>query len=197
MSKKDKDREKTEDTGEEEPTIDINLGLGGLFKGLGGLLNLVSEMAEKGETEVTREGRAAIRGLGTQGKAMYGFTVRTGLAGIPRVERFGNIVRETEEGPVVEEAREPIVDIFDEKDEILVIAEMPGVEEGGIKLEVKGDILTIAAEDGGRKYSKEVILPAAVDPGAMTSSYKNGILEVKLPKAKAQAKKAKTTRGGG
>jgi len=183
MSAKDKDREKTEDTEEEEPTINIDVGFGGLFKGLGSLLNLVSEMAEKGETEITREGQARVSGLGERGRATYGFTVRTGLGGTPTVERFGNIVRETEEGPVVEEVREPIVDIFDEKDEIRVIAEMPGVEESKIKLEVKGDILSIAAQDAERKYAKEVILPAAVDPEAMTSSYKNGVLEIKLPKA--------------
>lgn len=183
MSAKDKDREKTENTGEDEPTVNIDVGFGGLFKGLSSLLNLVSEMAEKGQAEVTREGVARVRGLGQEGRATYGFTVRTGLGGIPRVERFGNVVRETEAGPVVEEVREPIVDIFDEKDEIRVIAEMPGVEESKIKLEVKGDILSIAAQDAQRKYAKEVILPAVADPKAMTSSYKNGVLEIKLPKA--------------
>jgi len=183
MSSKDKETRKQRDEPEEEPTINVDLGFGGLLKGLGSLFSLVSEMAEKGESEFTREGQARVHGLGRSGRATYGFTVRTGLGGTPRVERFGNIVRETEEGPVVEEEREPMVDVFDEQHEVRVIAEMPGVDEGDIQVEVKGDILTIAAQGAERKYSKEVILPVPVDPAAMTSSYKNGILEIKLPKA--------------
>ena len=186
MSNQDREPEKRQDRGEEEPAINIDLGFGGLLKGLGGLLSLISEMAEKGQTEVTREGQARIHGLGAQGKATYGFTVRTGLGGMPTVQRFGSIVRETEEGPVIEEAREPMVDVFDERDEMRVIAEMPGVDESDIKVELKGDLLTIVAEGSGRKYSKELIMPAAGDPAAMTFSYKNGILEVTLPKMNGQ-----------
>lgn len=183
MSSKGKDARKPRDEQEEEPTVSVDLGFGGLLKGLGSLLSLVSEMAEKGESEFTREGEARVHGLGRSGRATYGFTVRTGLGGIPTVERFGNIVRETDEGPVVEEAREPIVDVFNEEREVRVLAEMPGVDEGDIQVEVKGDILVIAAQGAERKYSKEVLLPVPVDPTAVTSSYKNGILEIKLPKA--------------
>ena len=39
---------------------------------------------------------------------------------------------------MVEEVREPIVDVFDEEDHILVIAELPGVSEDKIKIEVAG-----------------------------------------------------------
>lgn len=169
---------------EEEIEIDFGIGklsFGGLFKGVGNLIDLVSKMAEEGKTEVSRTGE--IKGLGGKAKGVYGFTVKMGLGGIPTVEQFGNI-RETEKGPVVEEVREPIVDVFDEEDKVLVIAEIPGVEEQNIHLDLKGDILSISAEDRDRKYSKEVLLPSAVDTGTMKSSYKNGILEVTFPKAK-------------
>ena len=68
------------------------------------------------------------------------------MAGKPVIESFGNI-RETTRGPVVEEVREPMVDVFDEKDHISVIAELPGVSENEIKIEVAGDILNLTASD--------------------------------------------------
>lgn len=158
-------------------------GIEGLFKGIGKIIELASEMAEEGTGEITRTGE--IKGLGEKARGVYGFTVKMGLGGTPEVSQFGNI-RSTPRGPVVEEVREPMVDVFDEADRLLVIAELPGVEESNISLEVKDDILTISAEDKERKYAKEVLLPCAVDASKMQSSYNNGVLEVAFPKAKQE-----------
>lgn len=172
---------------EEEVEIDFGvgkLGFGGLLKGIGNFIDLVSKMTEEGKEEVSRTGEFKIKGMpGREAKGVYGFTVKMGMGGTPTVEQFGNI-RETAKGPVVEEVREPMVDVFDEEDKVLVIVELPGVEETNINLEVKGDILTISAEDKGRKYSKEVLLPSAVDVSTMKTSYKSGILEIVFPKNK-------------
>jgi HSP20 family protein len=138
---------------EENDEVKINFGMGkisfgGLFKGLGNLIDLTSKLSEEGYRR-----RGEIRGLPRGAKGVYGFSIRT-LAGKPVIESFGNI-RETAKGPVVEEVREPMVDVFDEKDRILVIAELPGVSENEIKIEVAGDILNLAASDRDRKYAKE------------------------------------------
>ena len=77
----------------------IDLGLGGLFKGIGNLMDLISDMAEKGESEVSRHGEFKVKGL-DRARGVYGFSVRMGLGGTPTVEHFGNI-RATDEGPVV------------------------------------------------------------------------------------------------
>jgi len=126
------------------------------------------------------EKRGEIRGLPKGAKGVYGFSIRT-LAGKPVIESFGNI-RETAKGPVVEEVREPIVDVFDEADRILVIAELPGVVEEEIKVEVAGDILSLTASGEDRKYAKEILLPSKVKPDSVKTSYNNGILEVRLQK---------------
>ena len=160
---------------------EFDFGLGGLFKGIGNLFDLVSRMTEEGTEELTRTGE--IKGLSDKVRGIYGFTIRTGLGGQPTVEEFGNI-RKTEKGAVVAEVREPIVDIFDEEDLVLVVAELPGVEERDIHLEVKDDILNLTAEGKDRKYSKEVLLPSVVDADTMESTYKNGVLEIKLIKRK-------------
>ena len=68
-------------------------------------------------------------------KGVYGINVRTMSDGRPKVQPFGNIKR-TPKGPVVEEVREPIVDIFEEKDKIQIIVEMPGIEASDIKFDI-------------------------------------------------------------
>jgi HSP20 family protein len=167
---------------EENDKVEIDFGMGkisfgGLFKGLGNLIDLASRLSEEGV-----EKRGEIRGLPKGAKGVYGFSIRT-LAGKPVIESFGNI-RETAKGPVVEEVREPIVDVFDEADRILVIAELPGVSENKIKIEVAGDILNLSASDTERKYIKEILLPGKVKPAPVRTSYKNGILEITLEKQK-------------
>lgn len=171
MSKK-KENDKVE--------IDFGAGrvsFGGLFKGLGNLIDLATRLREEGV-----EKRGEIEGLPRNARGVYGFSIRT-LAGKPVIESFGNI-RETAKGPVVEEVREPMVDVFDEQDHILVIAELPGVSENEIKIEVAGDIVNLTASDKDRKYAREILLPGKVKTEAIKTSYNNGILEITLEKEK-------------
>lgn len=158
---------------------DIEVGLGGLFKGMGSLFDYLDKMAEEGKTEEARSGEKDV--LGGKGKAVYGFSVRVGLGGKPVVESFGN-VRTKEAGAVVAEVREPLVDVFDEGDEIRILAEIPGVDEKQIKVEVRDDILTLSAEASERKYQKEILLAHRVEPQIRGRSYRNGVLELKLKK---------------
>ena len=167
---------------EEGDKVEIDFGtgrisFGGLFKGLGNLVDLAAKLREEGV-----EKRGEIGALPRSAKGVYGFSIRT-LAGKPVIESFGNI-RETAKGPIVEEVREPMVDVFDEEGHILVIAELPGVLENEIKIEVAGDILNLTASDRDRKYAKEILLPGKVKPDPVKTSYKNGILEITLEKGK-------------
>lgn len=166
-----------------EGEIKIDLGFGDLFKGLGNFLDVLSDLVDKADEikEKTGEFTVGKTASGEPIRGVYGFTIRTMSGGSPKVESFGNI-RETEKGPVVDETREPIVDIFDEQDAILVVIELPGVAETEIELSVEDDILTLKTT-GKRRYAKEILLPAAVDAASMTHSYKNGILEVRANKA--------------
>jgi HSP20 family protein len=163
--------------------VDVNIGgnLGGMFKSLGGFLELLSDLAEKGEQTVSRSGEVGDDKKGV--KAVYGFSVRVGGGGMPHIENFGNVRSDRDGSPVVEEAREPMVDVFDEKDHLLVVAELPGVSESEIRFEVKGDVLHLAAAHGDRKYQKELLLPATVSGQGAASTYRHGVFELKLPKA--------------
>ncbi len=155
---------------EDRPVVDIGLNLGGIFKGIGDLIDLVSKMPES----ELGESRQVTKGV-------YGFQVKVGCAGRPlSIERFGTLKPRTPTGG--EEVREPLVDIFDQGSEIVVIAEVPGVEEKDIKIEVKERELRISAEGEGRKYDKTSQLPAKVADDRKVSC-RNGVLELRMKKA--------------
>ncbi len=161
------------------PDISIDLGLGSIFKGLGDLLDSVSTVIETGE-DANRSGEFRIKGLGDKARGVYGFSIRTGVGGTTQVERFGNI-RTTDEGPEVAEVREPLVDLFDEEGEILVVIELPGVAEEEIHVEIHDDVLSLETS-GQRKYAKEVLLPSTVQAESLRQTYRNGILELRMAK---------------
>jgi HSP20 family protein len=166
-----------------EGDIHIDLGFGNLFKGLGNLMDVLSDLADKAEEiqEHTGEFTAGKNAKGEPIKGVYGFTIKTAGGGAPRVESFGNI-RETAKGPVVDETREPLVDVFDENGSVMVVVELPGVAESEIEVSVEGDILSLNTK-GRRRYAKEILLPAVVDAASLTKTYTNGVLEVRAKKA--------------
>lgn len=165
---------------EKKQGADFDLfGLGGLFKGIEKLVDLAGKLEQTGE--IRKEGDISFDNLKKGMKGVYGFTVKTAGGGSPKVETFGNI-KKTPEGPKVDEEREPITDIFDEKDEIVIIAEMPGIEESSIKIDIKEDILEISAVNKNRSYRKEILLPSKVNIDNLKSKYNNGILEIRIKK---------------
>lgn len=158
------------------------MGAGGIMGGLSTLLERLAELAESGkELHETKDIRDPVSGR-TRGVVGYSIRVGIGDEGI-KVERFGNLRKDEKTGKaVVHPVREPLVDIFDEADHILVLAEMPGIGDGDVQLELRDDILTMAAQKGDQKYRKEVLLPAAFSAEMMSHTCRNGILEVKFMK---------------
>ena len=156
-------------------------GLGGLLGGLGSVLEKLGELAEKGK-ELRESGEVQSRDGKVRG--VYGFNIRMGLGDEKdalTVEPFGNVRKDERTGKaVVQEVREPMVDLFEEEGHVLVVAEMPGIAEEDAHVELRDDILTITAEKGDKKYRKEVLLPAAFTPDKMSHSCRNGVLEVRF-----------------
>ena len=161
--------------------------VGGLFTGLGSLVEQFGKFAQQVEESggtMTKTGEFD-SGSGKGVKGVYGFTVKTGIGGDKgvKIEPFGNI-KKAEEGKFVEvqQIREPLVDMFDEAHHLLVVAEVPGVMEGDVHVELKDDILTISAERGETKYHKEMLLPESFTSDKMSFVCRNGILEIRFTK---------------
>jgi HSP20 family protein len=158
-------------------------GLGNIEGILRGLGDLVEKLAETGE-QIKRSGVFDIdASSGKKAKAVYGFSVKMGLNDNeePHLEPFGNVRRDEHTGETtVQEVSEPLVDVIEESDHVLVLAEMQGVADEDIQLELNGDILTLHAEKGSKKYHKEIVLPRSFDSRALERTCRNGILELKL-----------------
>jgi HSP20 family molecular chaperone IbpA len=80
----------------------------------------------------------------------------------------------------VEERREPAVDVFDEGDHLLVVAEMPGAGADQVEPTLNGDLLTLTAATGARTYATEVLLPRAPTPPLEVEA-NNGIVKILCP----------------
>lgn len=130
------------------------------------------------------------------GPFVYGYSMTVGPDGKPKIREFGNIkpslkpeafglTRPTFD---VKEEREPLVDVVSTDDEVKVVAELPGVEKEDIKLHGIENTLTVSVDTPKRKYFKEIKLPAAVIPNKAKTVYKNGVLEVTLPKIREKKK---------
>lgn len=97
-----------------------------------------------------------------------------------------------------QQSRMPKADVAVRDDDVVVRAEVPGVDKSGLELSLRGRRLTITGEvqrqeegeegiyhwrEIGRSgFSRTLTLPADVDPSRVAAVLKNGILEISLPK---------------
>lgn len=96
---------------------------------------------------------------------------------------------------LVDRMVEPEVDVFEEGQSVLVLAELPGVRGDEVDVQVNGDVLTLstmpASPDGLRHY-RELLLPFAVSGRIARRALRNGVLELELlaaspPKARRKS----------
>jgi HSP20 family protein len=150
----------------------------------------LKNFTEKVPKEYVKERRlpdgSTVRELGP---FVYGYSMKIGPDGKPEIQEFGNLKKGLKGPPQIREEREPLVDIVDTDREIRVVAELPGVEKCDIKLHGTEDSLEISVDTPQYKYYKEVELPAKVRVREANSTYKNGVLEVVLPKAESSKPK--------
>ena len=101
----------------------------------------------------------------------------------------------------------PKLDMFEENDELVIKAEMPGIRKKDLDISLDGDVLTLKAEkkeekEEGEKgtthytrerrfgqYVRSILLPTRVDAEKVAATLKKGLLEIRLPKAEGPESK--------
>jgi HSP20 family protein len=76
-----------------------------------------------------------------------------------------------------------LIDILEVDDEITVVAEIAGFNREDLRINAKDQRLTLTAEASDRKYRKSLNLPKRVIPSTLSTTYKNGVLEIRVKKA--------------
>lgn len=117
---------------------------------------------------------------------------------------FGEFFGRTPIGMAATEAMwSPLVDVHETKDNILLQVELPGVKQEDIQVSVEGDTLTLKGERKREaevkedqyhriersygRFERSILLPSVVDPNRVKATYRDGVLEIQLPK-KEEAK---------
>jgi HSP20 family molecular chaperone IbpA len=77
----------------------------------------------------------------------------------------------------------PLIDIFQESNWITIIAEIAGFNKETLKINVNNQKLTLSGKAKDRRYYKSLNLPKVVIPNIVHTTYKNGVLEIKLKTA--------------
>ena len=92
----------------------------------------------------------------------------------------------------------PVVDIFEKGDDLIICAEVPGLEQDDVDISIENNILMLRGErkrktefvekDSYRlertfgAFTRSFTLPKTVDSDRISASYENGVLELTLPK---------------
>lgn len=82
----------------------------------------------------------------------------------------------------IRKQQEPLLDVLEEEDEVIVVVELPGVAKQDVNVQASGNKLTIDVDKPQKKYHRELNLLAEIDTETIKTAYKNGVLEVRLKK---------------
>jgi HSP20 family molecular chaperone IbpA len=82
-------------------------------------------------------------------------------------------------GSALAGVRDPVVDLFDEGVELVLVIEWPYGNAEQLRIDVEDDVVSLAF-GGEWPFSTDILLPGVVDPASLRRSSRNGITEVRL-----------------
>jgi HSP20 family protein len=122
----------------------------------------------------------------TQGPYVYGFSMTTGPDGKPVIKEFGNIKRDRQPTKAqireIKEQTEPLVDVLEQDKTITILAQLPGAKQEDIHVDVNEAQVTISVDIEEHNFYKKLQLPALVEPQSIETTFRNGVLQIKLQK---------------
>lgn len=175
LEKRIEELEKKEE-GEDISTVESVVSQ--FIPGLGGIVKALEKSSPEFRKKIA-ETDAEIKhrietGWSSKPRVDYGISIRP-LVSERKEAKPKRIEKKPEVRAEAPPEREPIIDVFEEKEHISVIAELPGVEEKDIETKLKDDTLEISAG----KYCKIITLPSAAS-SIIERTYKHGILQLKI-----------------
>jgi HSP20 family molecular chaperone IbpA len=80
----------------------------------------------------------------------------------------------------------PSVDIYENADEFLVLADVPGARPDEVAVQLENDQLSVQARGADpRDYARTFVVPRGIDASRITAEMKQGVLHLHLPKSDA------------
>lgn len=119
-----------------------------------------------------------------------GFSIKFGPDGKPKIEEIGRRQPWQEEDDLRDD-QDPLVDLIEDGENLIILVALPGVEKEAIDLRVTDNCLTFSVDGADFEWYDELKLPTRINPKSARASYKNGVLEVKLSKIKKVIKGSK------
>jgi HSP20 family protein len=115
-----------------------------------------------------------------------------------------------ERWPAAAELHVPAVDVYEQDDEVVVKAEIPGMSKEDIEVNLSDSVLTLKGEKKKEEeikergyyrcersfgaFSRTIRLPSEVKTDQAKATFKDGVLEVRLPKTEEAKRKAITVK---
>jgi HSP20 family protein len=176
------ERKKNDD---QQRDVDPLPAFGGLIDGVANILGRLGDLAEKGES-LRREVNLETKD-GKDLRASYGFSIKMGADGrsssVPQQVRPRNEARTSAKpakNPAEHPVREPQIDIYEEEDHLLILAEMPGVPADQVDLQFEQNQLQLSGRSARLKFATSIDLPCACNPEDVAVTANNGVVEIRI-----------------
>ena len=121
---------------------------------------------------------------------IQGFSIKVGPDGKPKIRELTNSQPPLDE-PRIDVDPEPLVDIIEDGESLVVLVALPGVTKNDIDLRVTENCLTVTVDTDDFEWYDELNLPTKVKTKSASASYRNGVLEVRLERLEKLAKNNK------
>lgn len=174
---------------ETAPDLSGMLGMGNFLDGVSNLINKFGDLAQRGEelrksmgeTEnnskpVRTSGGFTVRFGGMQGEAGQPTAVRPVNTGGPKAAGS----RPSDKASTVPKEREANVELFEEEDHLLLLAEMPGVASDDVHLDFDNQTLMIQGQSKTALFKAKVELPKAYTSDQVAITANNGVVEIRF-----------------
>ena len=106
----------------------------------------------------------------------------------------------------------PAMDLLETDEEFVLRADLPGMSESDVSIELEDNVLTVSGERKAERedkregfyrmeraygsFSRSLTLPKGIDPEAVSAAFDRGVLEVRVPKPEQRKPRRISISGG-